>query len=95
MENWQALLIFLIARIASVFLVQTWYVADEYWQSLEVAHKFIFGYGELTWEWKLGIRSYIYPLLISFLYKILQFTRLDYVNLLVSRYSCLEQCKHF
>lgn len=85
MENWQALLIFFIVRIASVFLVQTWYVADEYWQSLEVAHKFVFDYGDLTWEWKLGIRSYIYPFLILCLYKILHFIKLDYVNLLVSK----------
>ncbi|XP_022904245.1 GPI mannosyltransferase 3 [Onthophagus taurus] len=79
MENWQALLIFITIRLLSVFLVQTWYVPDEYWQSLEVAHKLVFGYGELTWEWKNGLRSYIYPLIISFIYKILQFLHLDTV----------------
>lgn len=30
-------------RIISVFLVRTFYVPDEYWQSLEVAHKLTFG----------------------------------------------------
>lgn len=84
MENWQALTIFVMIRTASVFFIQTWYVPDEYWQSLEVAHKFTFGYGELTWEWKQGIRSYIYPLLISVLYKILFLLRLDYANALVN-----------
>lgn len=32
-----------IFRILSVFVVQTWYVPDEYWQSLEVSHKLAFG----------------------------------------------------
>lgn len=83
MKNWHALTTFLAVRLASVFLVQTWYVADEYWQSLEVAHKLAFGYGELTWEWTLGIRSYVYPLFIGFFYKILQIIGLDYVTVLV------------
>lgn len=30
-------------RILSVFVVQSWYVPDEYWQSLEVSHKLAFG----------------------------------------------------
>lgn len=54
-----------LLRIASVFLVQTWFVPDEYWQSLEVAHRSVFGYGYLTWEWKYGIRSYLHPLLFT------------------------------
>lgn len=34
---------FLALRILSVFVVTTWYVPDEYWQSLEVGHKLAFG----------------------------------------------------
>lgn len=34
-------LIFL--RLALVYLVRTFYVPDEYWQSVEVAHKLAFG----------------------------------------------------
>ena len=41
----------LTVRVASVFLVQTNFVPDEYWQSVEVAHESAFGYGHLTWEW--------------------------------------------
>lgn len=37
------LLFFVALRLASVFLVRTWYVPDEYWQSLEVAHRLAFG----------------------------------------------------
>lgn len=58
-------------RLSSVFLVQTWFVPDEYWQSLEVAHYLTFGYGYLTWEWFEGIRSLIYPGAIAICYKLI------------------------
>ncbi|KAG6456284.1 hypothetical protein O3G_MSEX009646 [Manduca sexta] len=73
----QVVLLILSVRLASVFLVQTWYVPDEYWQTLEVAHKQTFGYGALTWEWQKGIRSYLYPSLIGALYSVLKYTGLD------------------
>lgn len=71
-------------RIASIFVVRTFYEADEYWQSLEVAHKFAFGYGYLTWEWEKGIRSYVYPMIFTILYKFLGILHLDTANLIVS-----------
>ncbi|KAL7744482.1 hypothetical protein ACLKA6_001855 [Drosophila palustris] len=51
--------------------------------SLEVAHKLTFGYGYLTWEWVQGMRSYVYPLAIAALYKLLALLQLDSVELLV------------
>ncbi|XP_074034783.1 phosphatidylinositol glycan anchor biosynthesis class B [Leptinotarsa decemlineata] len=83
MKNLGVFIIFLVIRVASVFLVQTFFVPDEYWQSLEVAHNLVFRYGYLTWEWTKGIRSYIPPLIIAGLYKILQITGLDTSNILV------------
>ncbi|RMZ94292.1 GPI mannosyltransferase 3 isoform X1, partial [Brachionus plicatilis] len=74
---------FLIYRLLNIFFNQTWFVADEYWQSQEVAHKLVFNYGYLTWEWKEGIRSYIYPLFIAVFYKLSQFCYLDNTKLLV------------
>ncbi|XP_063977844.1 GPI mannosyltransferase 3 [Diachasmimorpha longicaudata] len=71
-------------RLLSVYIVQTSDVPDEYWQSLEVAHKLAFGYGHLTWEWRHGIRSYIYPFLISILYKILELVGLDSAGILIN-----------
>ncbi|KAI5635229.1 alg9-like mannosyltransferase family domain-containing protein [Phthorimaea operculella] len=68
----------LFVRILSVFLVQTWYVPDEYWQTLEVAHKHAFGYGALTWEWQKGIRSYLVPGIVTAVYTVLKYTGLDY-----------------
>lgn len=38
-----AFALILAVRLASVFVVKTYYVPDEYWQSLEVAHKLTFG----------------------------------------------------
>ena len=71
-----------LLKVLNIFLVQTWFVPDEYWQSLEVAHRMVFGYGHLTWEWKVGLRSYIYTLLFAFPYKVLQVLGLDSVFLL-------------
>ncbi|XP_057249239.1 mannosyltransferase APTG1 isoform X2 [Beta vulgaris subsp. vulgaris] len=64
-------------RMLNSLVVQTYFNPDEHWQSLEVAHRLVFGYGHLTWEWKRGIRSYLHPLLFALLYKILAFLHLD------------------
>ncbi|KAL1467204.1 hypothetical protein MTO96_042333, partial [Rhipicephalus appendiculatus] len=55
------LFMFVLFRCGGAFFVRTAFVPDEYWQSLEVAHKFVFGYGYQTWEWKYAIRSSVYP----------------------------------
>ncbi|XP_011173364.1 GPI mannosyltransferase 3 [Solenopsis invicta] len=79
------LLLFLVLwRLFNVFLVRTVHVPDEYWQSLEVAHRLAFGYGYLTWEWITMIRSYMYPFLISILYRALAVLSLDSVPLLTT-----------
>lgn len=83
MGNLDVIVIFLVVRLLSVFLVQTYFVADEYWQCLEVAHKIVFGYGYLTWEWTKGIRSYVHPLIVALIYKVLDVFTADYPNLLV------------
>ncbi|XP_055363363.1 GPI mannosyltransferase 3 isoform X2 [Betta splendens] len=43
----------------------------------------VFNYGYLTWEWKAGIRGYLYPLFFAFIYKILHLTNCDTVHLLI------------
>ena len=73
----------IIFRVCNVFLVQTWFVPDEFWQGPEVAHKVVFGYGHLTWEWHEGIRGYVYPLLFAFVYKILDIFKLDFTILII------------
>ncbi len=53
----------LAVRISIAVLTRTVFQPDEYFQSLEPAFHFVFGYGHLTWEWlsKDPIRSIIYP----------------------------------
>ncbi|KAL2611148.1 hypothetical protein R1flu_022840 [Riccia fluitans] len=67
----------LVARLLNALLVRTYFNPDEHWQSLEVAHRMVFGYGHLTWEWDKGIRSYVHPLIFAALYKVLAITGLD------------------
>ncbi|EDO17537.1 hypothetical protein Kpol_534p16 [Vanderwaltozyma polyspora DSM 70294] len=63
------LLLIVLLRFANACLTRTFFQADEFWQSLEPAHVMAFGYGELTWEWKFGLRSYAFPLLFEILYR--------------------------
>ncbi|XP_065059927.1 GPI mannosyltransferase 3-like [Rhopilema esculentum] len=74
----------LCLRLASVILVQSYFVPDEYWQSLEIAHLNVFGYGYKTWEWSKGIRNYCYPSLIALTYLLLKILNLDTVYFLVT-----------
>ena len=66
----------------SAVLSYSWHNADETWQSVEVAHKLVFGRGYLTWEWTneaIGpIRSYIHPLIFVPILYLLKVTHLDY-----------------
>ena len=52
-------------------------------QSTEVAHLLVYGSGQLTWEWHVGLRSYLHPLLIACIYKLLDLTPLHSNHLAV------------
>ncbi|TID31008.1 hypothetical protein CANINC_000369 [Pichia inconspicua] len=65
-------------RLVNSLTINTFFQADEYWQALEPAHKAVFGYGYLTWEWELGLRSYLHPLLYMLPYWITKQLHLDY-----------------
>nr|XP_054754334.1 GPI mannosyltransferase 3-like [Lytechinus pictus] len=77
------LILLVLFRWLNAGLVQTSFVPDEYWQSLEVAHKVVFGNGYLTWEWRTGLRGYAYPTIFVILYKILAILKLDYPVVLI------------
>ncbi|KAL3234842.1 GPI mannosyltransferase 3 [Nakaseomyces bracarensis] len=62
--------VLVIFRILNALFTRSYFQADEFWQSLEPAHFKAFGYGELTWEWKVGLRSYAFPLLFEITYRI-------------------------
>lgn len=76
----------IIFRLVSWFIVRTYFIADEYWQLFEVAHSLAFGYGYKTWEWKpdIAIRSYLYPSIISLIYRFFALFHLDTVPILVN-----------
>ena len=43
-DFWAVFGLLLTVRIASIFIVNTFFSPDEYWQSLEVGHKLVYGY---------------------------------------------------
>ncbi|KOG99381.1 putative glycosylphosphatidylinositol-alpha 1,2 mannosyltransferase [Saccharomyces eubayanus] len=62
--------IFLAFRVLNAALTRTFFQADEFWQALEPAHWKAFKYGELTWEWKFGVRSYMFPMIFELTYRL-------------------------
>jgi len=76
---WTALFVF---RILNGLLIKTYFDPDEYWQSIEVAHQYVFGYGYLTWEWRVGLRSWLTVLPYILMFKTLKAFNLDSNNTL-------------
>ncbi|SCP05357.1 GPI mannosyltransferase 3, putative [Plasmodium ovale] len=73
-------LFFLILfRIFNCLFVRTSFFPDEYAQSVEIAHYWVFGYGHMPWEWEpcVSLRSVIHPFMYAILYYILKITKLD------------------
>ncbi|EEY68034.1 putative GPI mannosyltransferase [Phytophthora infestans T30-4] len=66
-------------RMWNALFVRTSFNPDEYWQSTEVAHRLVFGYGYLTWEWQddAQLRGFAHPALFAGLYKFLELLNLD------------------
>ena len=50
---------------------------------LEVAHRMVFGYGYVTWEWTRGLRGFTHPLIFASVYKAAAMLGLDTVPVLV------------
>jgi phosphatidylinositol glycan class B len=76
-------LMLVLFRFINSISIKTFFVPDEYWQSVEVAHNYVFDYGYLTWEWKKKIRSFSYPFLFTLPYMILKYFNLDNTDLLI------------
>lgn len=83
--------------VVAIITSRTIFAPDEHWQSLEVAHRIVFGYGFETWEWRDPrsdatnngwgsgpIRSPLYPALFVLPYWVLYKFGLDNTRLLVS-----------
>lgn len=74
----------LVVRLLNAWLTRTYDNPDEYWQSQEIAHNMVFGYGYVSWEWHERIRSYAHPAVFALLYKLIALLGLDDTRLLVS-----------
>lgn len=71
-------------RILNALVLRTYFDADEYWQTIEVAHRQVFGYGWLTWEWHVGLRSYLYVLPFIGYFQLLKMLGADGINWLIT-----------
>jgi GPI mannosyltransferase 3 len=55
----------LVLRFALALLVPSVFFPDEIYQTLEPAHRLAFGTGVVTWEWREGIRSWVFPTFLA------------------------------
>jgi len=71
-------LLFLSIRTLMALLSGSWYVPDETWQSVEIAHGIVWGPDRAykTWEWDHGLRSYLHPLIFVPGFEFLKLVRL-------------------
>ncbi|CAK9441668.1 uncharacterized protein LODBEIA_P55360 [Lodderomyces beijingensis] len=58
-------LFILLVRLVNATTLETYFQADEFYQCLEPAHRLVYGYGYLTWEWHQKLRSSIHPLIYA------------------------------
>lgn len=79
-------------RILNAFLIKTFFVPDEFWQGPEIAHRMVFGYGYLTWEWQKGLRGWTSPLMYAAGYKLLALFELDTANTVVVVPRLIQSC---
>ena len=83
LQDRRLLLLLLLLRIFNALTIKTFFQPDEYYQSLEPAWKLVFGYGELTWEWKEAIRSFFYPSIFAGVWWLLKIVGIQDANVLV------------
>ena len=86
MRAWRLWACLLTFRLINALLCQTFFQPDEFYQSLEIAHKLVFGYGWTTWEWlpENAIRSPLVPLLYVPAYWLVKVCGLEHTAALVS-----------
>lgn len=65
---WPAVLLF---RVLNAFLVSTFFQPDEFFQTTEPAHRRVFGYGYVTWEYTHALRLALPVLVYSAFYRVL------------------------
>lgn len=64
--------LFAVRCVVGLFLVRTWFDPDETFQSVEIAHLSVFGFGYRTWEWTPPpLRGWTHPALFAGLFRVL------------------------
>jgi uncharacterized MnhB-related membrane protein len=59
------LLLGLCLRVGAALRFPNVYHPDEIFQTQEPAHRLAYGYGVVTWEWRRGIRSWVFPAFLA------------------------------
>jgi hypothetical protein len=63
---WLVLLVVALGlRVGLAWCFPNVFHADEIYQTLEPAHRLVYGYGVIPWEWRTGIRSWILPAFLA------------------------------
>lgn len=75
----QVSLLSVCLRLVIALFTRGFFQPDEYYQALEPAHKVVFGYGYLTWEWlsPQPVRGVLYPAINIPAYWVLKASGLD------------------
>ena len=55
-----------------------------------MAHRLVYGYGHLTWEWEKRIRGFFHPLLFTFPFAFLRLFGLDSPNAVIAAPKILQ-----
>jgi GPI mannosyltransferase 3 len=55
----------LLLRVGTALRSPSLVHPDEIFQTQEPAHRLAYGYGVVTWEWRLGVRSWVFPALLA------------------------------
>jgi phosphatidylinositol glycan class B len=90
LQDRRLLLLLIGLRIFNALTISTFFQPDEYYQSLEPAWRAVFGYGELTWEWREGIRGFLYPSIFASLWWILKILGVQNPYILVRENAMIE-----
>ena len=59
------LLIGIFLRVGAAVRFPNVYHADEIFQTQEPAHRLAYGYGVVSWEWRRGVRSWVFPAFLA------------------------------
>ena len=52
-------------RVGLAVISPNIFFPDEIFQTIEPAHRLLFGYGVIPWEWRLGVRSWVFPAFLA------------------------------